>query len=144
MKRVLGLFLFCAVAVWAAFGGIVFEHCVYDAVSLDGGWEMAYRPYAHEGVNCPEFKGVGIAGAIPGYWEDMADKFRAAGMDGEFRVNPLFERQRLPIADSAGDVTLPNIYGCFYYRRVVELDRDRKSTRLNSSHIAVSRMPSSA
>jgi len=122
MKRVIGVFLCCAVA-WAAFGGAVFEHCVYDAVSLNGEWEMVYKPYAHENVVLPEFKGVRIAGAIPGYWEDMVDEFRAAGMEGEFRVNPLFERQRLPIADRAGDVTLPNIYGCFYYRRIVELDR---------------------
>ena len=47
MKRVIDVFLFCA-ASWAAFGGAVFEHCVYDAVSLNGEWEMAYRPYAHE------------------------------------------------------------------------------------------------
>ena len=122
MKRVIGLFLFCEVA-WAAFGGAVFEHCVYDAVSLNGEWEMAYRPYAHETVALPEFKGVRVAGAIPGYWEDMVSAFRAAGMKCEFRVNPLFERQHLPIVDSAGDTTLPNIYGCFYYRRTVELDR---------------------
>ena len=47
MKRVIDVFLCCAVA-WTAFGGAVFEHCVYDAVSLNGEWEMAYRPYAHE------------------------------------------------------------------------------------------------
>jgi len=122
MKRVIGVFLCCMVA-WTVFGAAVFEHCIYDAVSLNGEWEMAYSPYAHENVVVPEFKGVRIAGAIPGYWEDMVDEFRAAGMEGEFRVNPLFERQRLPIADRAGDVTLPNIYGCFYYRRIVELDR---------------------
>ena len=122
MKRVIGIFLFCAGA-WAAFGGAVFEHCVYDAVSLDGDWEMAYRPYAHETVALPDFKGVRVAGAIPGYWEDMVEAFRAAGMEDEFRVNPLFERQHLPIVGSAGDTTLPNIYGCFYYRRTVELDR---------------------
>jgi len=122
MKRVIGLFLFCAVA-GAALGGSVFEHCIYDAVPLNGEWEMAYRPYAHETVALPEFKGVRVAGAIPGYWEDMVDKFRAAGMEDEFRVNPLFERQHLPIVDSASDTTLPNIYGCFYYRRTVELDR---------------------
>ena len=120
--RVFGLFLFCAGA-WAAFGGAVFEHCVYDAVSLDGDWEMAYRPYAHETVALPDFNGVRIAGAIPGYWEDMVEAFRAAGMEDEFRVNPLFERQHLPIVGSAGDTTLPNIYGCFYYRRTVEIDR---------------------
>ena len=101
----------------------IFEHGIYDVVSLNGEWEMAYRPHAHEAVECPSFTGVRIAGAVPGYWEDMVEAFRAAGMDDAFRVNPLFERQRLPIAGSASDVTLPNIYGCFYYRRTVELDK---------------------
>ena len=120
MKRMFGIFFCCAV-VRAAFCAAVFEHCVYDAVSLDGEWEMAYRPYAHETVALPEFKGARIADAIPGHWEDMVEKFRAAGMNDEFRVNPLFERQGLPIADSASDTTLPNIYGCFYYRRTFDL-----------------------
>ena len=31
-----------------------------------------------------------------------------------------------------------------FYRSILEQDRDRKSTRLNSSHIPLSRMPSSA
>ncbi len=108
----------------AAFGAKVFEHGIYDAVSLDGEWEMAYQPYAHEVVECPEFKGVKIANAIPGYWEDMVAEFRAAGMKDEFRINPLFERQRFPITGWASDTTLPNIYGCFFYRRTVELAED--------------------
>ena len=108
----------------AALGGAVCEHGIYSAVSLDGEWEMAYQPYAHEVVECPEFKGVRIANAVPGYWEDMVPAFRAAGMKDEFRINPLFERQRFPITGWASDTTLPNIYGCFFYRRTVELDRD--------------------
>ena len=105
--------------------GAEFEHGIYDAVSLDGEWEMAYRPYAHETVDCPEFNGVRVAEAVPGCWEDMLPAFRASGMKDEFRVNPLYKLQRLPITDWADDTTLPNIYGCFYYRRAFEVDARR-------------------
>ena len=101
----------------------VFEHGLYEAVSLDGAWEMAYQPYAHEVVDYPSFRGVTVAQAVPGYWEDMVPAFRAAGMKDEFRINPLFEQQTFPITGWASDTTLPNIYGCFFYRRTVELDR---------------------
>ena len=117
--------LVCCVLASALCGGTVHEHGIYDSISLDGEWEMAYRPYAHESVECPQFRGVRVPGAVPGYWEDMLQAFRAAGMKDEFRVNPLYGRQRLPILDWADDTTLPNIYGCFYYRRTVELDMRR-------------------
>ena len=121
------MFACCVLAV--SLLGAEFEHGIYDAVSLDGEWEMAYRPYAHEVVNYPEFTGVKVANAIPGYWEDMVPAFRSAGMKDEFRVNPLYERQRFPISGWADDTTLPNIYGCFYYRRTVELDLRRAGDR---------------
>ena len=122
MKRMMVLAMVSFVAV--AMGAQLFEHGIYSAVSLDGEWEMAYQPYAHEVVECPEFRGVRIANAVPGYWEDMVPAFRTAGMKDEFRINPLFERQHFPITGWASDTTLPNIYGCFFYRRTVELDRD--------------------
>ena len=101
----------------------VFEHCLYDAVALDGAWEMAYQPYAWETVDYPSFKGVRIENSVPGYWEDMVPAFRAAGMKDEFRINPLYGKQKFPITQWADDTTLPNIYGCFLYRRTIELDR---------------------
>ncbi len=115
--------LFSLLAACAACAGELFEHGICDAVPLDGAWEMSYRPYAHESVDCPRFEGVKVEGAVPGYWEDMLDAFRAAGMKDEFRINPLYGRQHLPITGWADDTTLPNISGCFYYRRTVELDR---------------------
>ncbi|MBR3222873.1 MAG: hypothetical protein IKF72_11690 [Kiritimatiellae bacterium] len=122
MKNVFAVFsLFVLVAV--ALGGVRYEHVIYGAVPLDGEWEMAYQPYAYETVDYPAFKGVKVAGAVPGYWEDMVEVFRAAGMKDEFRINPLFESLRFPITGWANDTTLPNIYGCFLYRRTVELDR---------------------
>ena len=101
-----------------------FEHCICDSVSLDGAWEMAYRPYEWESIEQPVFKGAIVDGAVPGYWEDMVPAFRTAGIKDEFRINPLYEVQKFPIFNYASDTTLPNIYGCFFYRRTVELDRD--------------------
>ena len=116
---ILAVVSFAAVAM----GTPLFEHGIYSAVSLDGEWEMAYLPYAYEVVECPAFRGVRIANAVPGYWEDMVPAFRAAGMKDEFRINPTFERQRFPMTGWASDTTLPNIYGCFFYRRTFDLDQ---------------------
>ena len=100
-----------------------YEHVIREAVSLDGAWEMAYRPYAWETDVAPEFRGVTVAAAVPGYWEDMVPAFRAAGMTDEFRIHPWHVEQRLPITGVAEDLTLPNPYGCFLYRRSVDLPR---------------------
>ena len=99
-----------------------FEHAICEEMSLDGEWEMSYRPYAWESVHMPQFKGVKVKNAVPGYWEDMQADFRAAGMKDAFRINPWYEVQTFPITGRASDTTLPNIYGCFFYRRTVELD----------------------
>ena len=99
------------------FGAFAYESAFYDSLSLDGAWEMAYRPYAHETVLMPEFKGVEVKNAVPGYWEDMVEEFRAAGIRDEFRINPHYVRQTYPIYNQAYDTTLPDIYGCFFYRR---------------------------
>ena len=125
MKRFLTVLLSSALGC-VAFAA-VYEHALYEAVPLNGAWEMAYQPYAHETVECPAFTGIRIAEAVPGYWEDLVPAFRAAGMTDGFRINPLFERQRFPITGWASDTTLPNIYGCFFYRRTVELDRTGKA-----------------
>ena len=118
MKKIVSVFVL-------AFAGAILsaplEHCVYDSVPLNGEWEMAYRPYAWDSLKMPSFKGVRIDQAIPGYWEDMVPAFRKAGMKDDFRINPIYEVQKFPISGYASDTTLPNIYGCFFYRRVVDL-----------------------
>ena len=38
----------------------------------------------------------------------------------------------------------PEALGLKYFKTIWDKDKDRKSTRLNSSHIPLSRMPSSA
>ncbi len=110
-----------AAALAAATALAVHERAIYESVSLDGEWEMAYQPYAWESVHCPKFSGVKVKDAVPGYWEDMEDAFRAAGMKDEFRINPWYETQTFPITGRAADQTLPQIYGCFLYRKNVSL-----------------------
>ena len=102
-----------------------YEHCIYDSLSLNGEWEMAYQPYAHETVDCPKFTGVKIDRAIPGYWEAMRDVFRTAGMKDDFRINPWYENQTMPMTNYASDTTFPDIYGCFFYRRFFNLEHVR-------------------
>ena len=116
------LIMAAAAAALSARCGDAFEHCIFDSIPLDGEWEMSYLPYAWESVTPPEFAGVAVQNAVPGYWEDMEDAFRKAGMKCEFRRNPLHSVQTLPITGSALDTTLPNIYGCFLYRRMVRIE----------------------
>ena len=111
-----------AVSLHAA-PGLLREHAFYDAVPLDGAWEMAYRPYAHETPYFPSFAGVVVPNAIPGYLEDMVPAFCAAGMKDEFRTNPFHDEVKFPRSGWTPCLTLPDIYGCFYYRRTVDLDR---------------------
>ncbi len=98
------------------------QHCIYDAVPLNGAWEMSYCSNAWDSVACPKFKGVTVAKAVPGYWENMIPVLRAAGMKDAFRINPVYERQTIPMTQWAKCTTLPNIYGCFLYRRTFTLD----------------------
>ena len=116
------LSVFAACAAMVAFS-TTFEHAVFESVQLDGEWEMAYSPYEYRTVKPPVFSGVKVANAVPGYWEDLREAFRAAGMTDEFRINPWYEKQTFPIAGQASDTTLPDIYGCFYYRRTFEVSR---------------------
>ncbi len=98
-------------------------HAMTEAVSLAGTWEMAYRPTPWRSGACPVFKGVAITNAVPGFWEDQKKAFRAAGMTDDFRINPLHVVQTYPITDYACDMTRPNLYGAFFYRRSFTLDR---------------------
>ena len=79
---------------------------------------------------------------------DLAEKY---GVEIEFRpfikVEPLtskeFRQQKISILDYSAVVFTART-GIDHFFRLCEELRDRKSTRLNSSHSAKSRMPSSA
>ena len=107
----------------AALAAAIHEHVICERISLDGAWEMAYRPYDCESIAFPSFEGKTVENAVPGYWEDMVPAFRAAGISDGFRINPQYAQQTFPIFNAAEDLTLPNIRGSFFYRRTVEIDR---------------------
>ena len=121
-------FVALATAAFAVTNQAAYKHCIYDSMPLDGAWEMAYRSNAWESVEYPRFKGVEIKNAVPGFWEDMIPAFRAAGMTDSFWMNPQYATTRFPIMKQyplAPDITIPGIYGCFFYRKTVRLDEVR-------------------
>ena len=63
---------------------------IYTAFSLNGTWKMAYQEDKYTSERLPEFKGTTIADAVPGYWEDMTDKFCKAEFYRTLRTNPAY------------------------------------------------------
>lgn len=124
MKAIVGALLSIVMLQPDVLAAAIHEHVLCARMSLDGAWEMAYRPYDCESVAYPSFEGKTVEKAVPGYWEDMVPAFRAAGIRDEFRINPQYTKQMFPIFNAAEDLTLPNIRGCFLYRRTVQIDRE--------------------
>jgi len=108
-----------------------FEHCIYDSMSLDGAWQMAYQSNSWDSVEYPHFKGVEIKNAVPRFWEDMIPDFRAAGMTDSFWLNPQYAPVTFPLVRTSGqltpDMTIPGIFGCFFYRKTIHLDEVRSA-----------------
>ena len=90
---------------------------IYDSLSLNGAWQMHYRQTDWEGETLPDFEGWEVADAVPGYWEDMEEAFRKTGFFRDLRINPEYGLQQYPIAQWVPDMALPNIVGCFLYRK---------------------------
>ena len=105
----------------------------YTIEKLSGSWEMKYSEGRYESEENPygniaseeDYAGTEpesvcadiIPGAVPGYWEDMTDKFREASFYSKLRFNPEYGVQSYPIAGNPPDTALPNITGSFFYRR---------------------------
>ena len=114
----------------------------YTAYSLSGDWEMNYQQEIYRSKENPwsknanpgssdEYSGTEKAwdrddtmpGAVPGYWEDMTDKFALlTPYYLKLKINPDYGLQRYPIAGFAPDMALPNIVGNFFYRRSFVID----------------------
>ncbi|MBR2884604.1 MAG: beta galactosidase jelly roll domain-containing protein, partial [Clostridia bacterium] len=95
----------------------------YTPFSLNGTWEMIYCEEKYTKTQSPakEFDikkdEYIIKNAVPGYWEDMAEKFQLTSYFGKLKINPKYGLQQYPITGRVPDMALPNIIGNFFYRR---------------------------
>jgi len=106
----------------------------YTSFSLNGAWEMQYQeekytdtvsPFSGKNYGTEDAAGTEpedmsssvVENAVPGYWEDMTEKFMLTPFFRELRINPEYGLQQYPMAGAAPDMALPNIVGNFFYRR---------------------------
>lgn len=95
---------------------------LYTACSLNGTWDMDFRPGTFTESHDPWITGCPVENAVPGYWEDMLPAFRRTPFFSRLTVNPEYGIQRYPMAGSPPDMALPTIPGTFLYRRAFTLD----------------------
>ena len=48
---------------------------IYTAFTLNGSWEMQYQETKYTDVKNPWQGGALVENAVPGYWEDMTERF---------------------------------------------------------------------
>ena len=89
----------------------------YTSFSLNGTWRMNYSTQKYTGEANPWEKGYLVENAVPGYWEDMTEKFMLTEFYRALRINPEYGIQQYPIAGTAPDMALPNVIGNFFYHR---------------------------
>ena len=89
----------------------------YISFSLNGTWKMDYSTEKYVGEENPWKKGCFVENAVPGYWEDMTDKFMHTEFFDSLCINPEYVIQQYPISDTAPDMVLPNLLGNFFYQR---------------------------
>lgn len=94
-------------------------------LSLNGDWTMQYLGSdLYLSQTEPEIKeGYLTEGAIPGYWEDMLDKFRSNPTHTLLKYNPNYTLQRYPQAGYVPDMALNNVLGTFAYTRTINVDK---------------------
>ncbi|MBR2477105.1 MAG: beta galactosidase jelly roll domain-containing protein [Clostridia bacterium] len=94
----------------------------FRILSLNGNWDMDYVEEAYISDELPLFEGYEIKDAVPGYWEDMEDKFSIAPFASRFVINPEYTPLSYPISTTAPDTRLPNVIGNFFYKRTFDTD----------------------
>ncbi len=95
-------------------------------LSLNGDWTMQYLGAdLYESEAQPQInEGYLIEDAVPGYWEDMLDKFRSNPTHTILKYNPSYTLQRYPQAGYVPDMALNNVLGTFAYTRKFEVCKD--------------------
>lgn len=92
----------------------------YSAQSLNGTWLMSYSADKYLDHIDPWQEGSEVVGAVPGYWEDMTEKFKNTSFYKKLQINPEYTVQCYPISTTAPDMLLPNYIGNFFYRRAFQ------------------------
>lgn len=95
-----------------------------DMISLNGCWEMDYSKTLYQGKEAPEFAGISVPDAVPGYWEDMTEIFEKAPFGSELVINPEYRVLEYPTSMMPWDTKLPNYLGNFFYRKTFQADRN--------------------
>lgn len=101
-----------------------------EQISLNGAWRMDYLgAESYLSSDEPKFsrgkEGFLVLEAVPGYWEDMLDEFRKTELHTKLNWNPRYTLQRYPQAGYVPDMALPNVVGCFVYKRNFAMARDK-------------------
>ena len=94
---------------------------LYNKISLNGSWNMDYSPDLYSGEALPHLSGALIEDAVPGYFEDMTEKFKGAPFFDALVINPEYKRYEYPMSDYPPDMVLPNYVGTFFYKREITL-----------------------
>ena len=111
----------------------------YSALLLNGPWVMNYKeeeytekinPWENESLRLGS-DAAAVDGAVPGYWEDMTDKFIYTPFYRGIRVNPEYGIQKYPITGFAPDMALPNPVGNFFYQRTFVCEDVKKDAYLH-------------
>ena len=60
---------------------------------------MDYSPDLYSGEAFPRLSGALIEDAVPGYFEDMTEKFKGAPFFDSLVINPEYKRYEYPMSD---------------------------------------------
>ncbi len=111
----------------------------YAAFSLNGTWKMCYKEEEYRDNVNPwnnnelrlNSEAAEVDSAVPGYWEDMTDKFIFTPFYRGIRINPEYGIQKYPITGFAPDMALPNPVGNFFYQRTFLCEDIKKDACLH-------------
>ena len=99
--------------------------------SLNGTWLVNYRAEKYLGHEDPWQGGCAVENVVPGYWEDMTEKFQKTTFFQDLQINPDYCLQQYPISTTAPDMVLPNYLGNFFYHREFQWEKNSAPAYIN-------------